>query len=197
MLIHSRSRLSFRAKETVGEIRMMSPRGSSTFPIWSKELEKVIRVLGAVAAALIITIMILTTTDVVARYIIGSPLKGGVEISEILFLSAVYLGLSYTHLFREHVGVDLFISHLSPTARLVLETFMLFLALFTYGLLAWRGGSAFCASVTTGEYRWGLISIPMWPARLMIPLGTSVLCLRFIAEITLNVQKFFRRKKPR
>ncbi len=176
---------------------MISHEESSTFSSWSKGLEKVIRALGAVASALIITIMILTTTDVIARYIIGSPLKGGVEISEILFLSAVYLGLSYTHLFREHVGVDLFTNHLAPTTRRVLETIMLFLALFTYGLLAWRGGEAFWASLSTGEYRWGLISIPLWPARLMIPVGVSVLCLRFIAEIALNMHKLFDRKKAR
>ncbi|HMK51971.1 MAG TPA: TRAP transporter small permease, partial [Thermodesulfobacteriota bacterium] len=101
---------------------MISGKDSLTFSNWSRGLERVIHVLGTLAAVLIITIMILTTTDVIARYIIGSPLKGGVEISEILFLSAVYLGLSYTQLFREHVGVDLFISHFSPTTRRVLET---------------------------------------------------------------------------
>jgi TRAP-type mannitol/chloroaromatic compound transport system permease small subunit len=174
---------------------MISHEGSSTFSNWSKGLEKVIHIFGAVGAALILTIMILTTVDVIGRYIIGSPLKGSVEISEILFLSAVYLGLSYTHLFREHVGVDLFISHLSKKRRLFLETLMLLLALFTYGVLAWRGGGAFWTSLETGEYRWGLISIPLWPARLMIPLGVSALCLKFIAEIVRNISMFLVEKK--
>lgn len=174
---------------------MMSQQGPPMFLSGSRGLEKVIHVLGTLAAVLIVTIMILTTSDVIGRYVIGSPLKGGVEISEILFLSAVYLGLSYTQLFREHVGVDLFISHLSSRTRLMLETIMLFLALLTYGLLAWRGAGAFWTSVSTGEYRWGLISIPLWPARLMIPLGVSVLCLKFIAEIVLNLRKLFEMKK--
>lgn len=176
---------------------MISHQGLSPSSIWSRGLEKVIHILGALAAVLIITIMILTTSDVIARYAIGSPLKGSVEISEILFLSAVYLGLSYTQLFHEHVGVDLFINHLSSKTRLVLETIMLSLAFFTYGLLAWRGGEAFWSSVETGEYRWGLISIPLWPARLMIPVGVSVLCLKFIAEIALNLRKFFDMKKAK
>ncbi len=176
---------------------MISHQGLSPSSIWSRGLEKVIHVLGTLAAVLIITIMILTTSDVIARYVIGSPLKGSVEISEILFLSAVYLGLSYTQLFREHVGVDLFISHLSSKPRLVLETIMLSLAFFTYGLLAWRGAGAFWTSLETGEYRWGLISIPLWPARLMIPLGVSILCLKFIAEIAFNLRKFFDVKKAR
>ena len=174
---------------------MLSHQGLSTASIWSRGLEKVIHIFGAVGAAFILAIMILTTVDVIGRYIIGSPLKGNVEISEILFLSAVYLGLSYTHLFREHVGVDLLISHFSKRTRLFLETTMLLLALFTYGLLAWRGAGAFWASIETGEYRWGLISIPLWPARLMIPLGVSALCLKFIAEIVRNIRKFLIEKK--
>jgi len=169
---------------------MISHQGLSPSSIWSRGLEKVIRIFGAAGAAFILAIMVLTTIDVVGRYVIGSPLKGSVEISEILFLSAVYLGLSYTHLFREHVGVDLFVSRLSQRTRLVLETIMLLLALFTYGVLAWRGAGAFWTSLETGEYRWGLISIPLWPARLMIPLGVSTLSLKFIAEIVRNIRKF-------
>jgi len=169
---------------------MISHQGSFTFSTWSRGLEKVIHIFGAISAAVILTIMTLTTVDVIGRYILGSPLKGNVEISEILFLSAVYLGLSYTHLFREHVGVDLLISHFSKRTRLFLETIMLLLALLTYGVLAWRGVGAFWTSVETGEYRWGLISIPLWPARLMIPLGVSALCLKFIAEIVRNISKF-------
>ncbi len=174
---------------------MMSSEGSSTFSAGSRGLEKLIHVFGAVGAILILTIMILTTLDVIGRYILGSPLKGSVEISEILFLSAVYLGLSYTHLFREHVGVDLLVSRFSQKTRLVLETIMLLLALLTYGVLAWRGAGAFWTSLETGEYRWGLISIPLWPARLMIPLGVSVLCLKFIAEIVRDIRKFLAEKK--
>ncbi len=174
---------------------MISREASPTVSKWEIGLEKTIRIFGAISAVVILSIMTLTTVDVIGRYIIGSPLKGNVEISEILFLSAVYLGLSYTHLFREHVGVDLLISHFSQRTRLVLETIMLFLALLTYGVLAWRGAGAFWTSVETGEYRWGLISIPLWPARLMIPLGVSALCLKFIAEIIRNINKIFVERK--
>ncbi len=157
-------------------------------------LEKVIHVLGGVATVLIVAIMIFTTGDVIARYILNSPLKGVYEISEILFLSAVLLGLSYTQLYREHVRVDLLIEHFSPHTNLVLETCMLLLAFFIYGLFAWRGWGAFLKSFDSGEFRWGLIPIPLWPARLMIPIGAFALCLRFIGEILVNIGKLFNKK---
>lgn len=139
--------------------------------------------------------MIFTTADVIARYVVGSPLKGAYEISEILFLSAVLLGLSYTQLYKEHVRVDLLINHLSPRTNLVLETFMLLLAFFIYGLFTWRGWGAFLKSFDSGEFRWGLIPIPLWPARLMIPIGAFALCLMFTGEILVNIGKLLHKKE--
>ena len=158
-------------------------------------LERIITALGIVSTVLIILLMTLTTADVVMRYILGNPLKGAYELSEMLFLSAVFLGLAYTQLFKEHVNADLFVSHLSKHTNLVLETVMLILALLVYVLLAWKGMGAFWSSFVDGEYRWGLIRIPLWPARLMIPLGVSALCLRFIGEIAINFRRLLHWEK--
>ena len=154
-------------------------------------LERIIVVLGIISTVLIIILMSLTTMDVVLRYIFGSPIKGAYEVSEMFFLAAVFLGLAYTQLFREHVNADLLVSRLSKRTNLILETIMLLLALFIYALFSWKGMGAFWSSFIEGEYRWGLIRIPLWPARLMIPLGVSVLCLRFIGEIVINFRKLF------
>ena len=151
--------------------------------------------MGNLATACILVLMVLTTIDVVLRYILGMPLKGAYEISEILFLSAVFLAMAYTQLFREHVNVDLFITRLSKHTNLVLETLMLLPALLIFGLLTWQGIIAFWDALISGEYRWGLIRIPLWPARLMVPLGASFLCLRFIGEMIINIQKILNWKK--
>lgn len=160
-------------------------------------LEKFIVLLGKIGALSIIAIMILTSADVVLRYIVGSPIKGAYEISEILFLSAVFLGLAYTQVYKEHVQVEVLTSLLPLRAQVILETFMLLLALFIYVILGWQGTEDFVKSVASGEYRWGLIQIPLWPARLMIPLGASVLCLRLFGEIVLNLRSLLCRRKER
>jgi TRAP-type mannitol/chloroaromatic compound transport system permease small subunit len=158
-------------------------------------LERIITVLGVMSTISIIALMVLTTSDVVKRYIFANPIKGAYEISESLFLTAVFLGLAYTHLFREHVNTDLFIRHLSKRANLILKAIMLLLALTIYVLFSWKGMEAFWTSLMEGEYRWGLIRIPLWPARLMIPIGVSALCLRFIGEIVINLRNLFRMGK--
>jgi len=158
-------------------------------------LERIITVLGVMATISIIALMVLTTSDVVKRYIFADPIKGAYEISESLFLTAVFLGLAYTQLFHEHVNTDLFVRHLSKRANLILQTIMLLLSLTIYILFSWKGMEAFLTSLVEGEYRWGLIRIPLWPAKLMIPIGLSALCLRFIGEIVINIRDLLRMEK--
>jgi TRAP-type mannitol/chloroaromatic compound transport system permease small subunit len=45
-----------------------------------------------------------------------------------------------------------------------------------------------------GEYRWGLIPIPIWPARLMIPVGITLLFLRFVGDIVININTLVKPK---
>jgi len=158
-------------------------------------LERIITVLGVMATISIIALMVLTTSDVVKRYIFADPIKGAYEISESLFLTAVFLGLAYTQLFHEHVNTDLFVRHLSKRANLILQTIMLLLSLTIYILFSRKGMEAFLTSLVEGEYRWGLIRIPLWPAKLMIPIGLSALCLRFIGEIVINIRDLLRMEK--
>lgn len=172
---------------------------ASRFPlkiawVW-RGLERVTSFLGTVATGCILVLMVLTTADVVLRYILGIPLKGAYEFSEILLLCAVFLGMAYTQLFHEHINADFLVNRLSKHTNLVIETVLLLPALLIFGLLAWRGTISFWDSIASGEYRWGLLRIPLWPARLMVPLGASFLCLRFIGEIVINFRKLLNRNK--
>jgi TRAP-type mannitol/chloroaromatic compound transport system permease small subunit len=157
----------------------------------------IIVMLGRVSALLILFIMMITVVDVVLRYIFKAPLKGAYEFSEIFFLSSVFLGTAYTQLFRGHVNVDILITRLSSKTNLILEICMLLIALPILGLLTWQGAEAFLKSFSTGEYKWGLIKMPLWPARLMIPVGVCVLCLTLIGELSVNLTKLFDQKKRR
>jgi TRAP-type C4-dicarboxylate transport system permease small subunit len=145
--------------------------------------------LGVCAAVLTLALMFLTTADVVLRYLLGKPIKGAYEISEVLFLAAVFLGMAYTQQHGEHVRVEFFIKRLSPATAILLEIIMLCLAFLIYSLLTWKGFDAFVYAVKTGEYRWGLIRIPLWPARFTVSLGAGMLSLRILGEIVINIKK--------
>ena len=63
----------------------------------------------------------LTFVDVIARYLINRPIRGGFELTELLLLLLIFAGLPLVSHAREHVTMDLIDRLLSPRARAWLE----------------------------------------------------------------------------
>ncbi len=152
-------------------------------------IRQVIHSLGRISAVLLVIIMCLITIDVLSRYLLGQPVKGAYEITEMLFLSMVFLGLSYTQIYRGHVKVELLVNRFSERTQICLDIAMLIISFIIYILLVWQGIEGFWESFQSGEYRWGLIKLPLWPAKFMIPLGAIFLCLSFLDEILSDFNK--------
>ncbi|WP_176082905.1 TRAP transporter small permease [Martelella sp. HB161492] len=64
-------------------------------------------VLSLVAGILLMVLMMLTVSDVIGRYIFNAPITGASELSELLLVSIVFLGLPAVCLDGGHVTVDL------------------------------------------------------------------------------------------
>lgn len=64
------------------------------------------RVLGAAAALLLFILMAVTAVDVIGRYILNWPLRGGFELTELLLLTLIFAGLPLVSRADEHVTLD-------------------------------------------------------------------------------------------
>ena len=95
------------------------------------------RVLGAAAALLLFGLMALTTTDVVSRYFFNWPLRGGLEITELLLLTLIFAGLPLASRAGEHVTLDFIDLLLGPRSRLLQRAVDLACGLIILAL-AWR-----------------------------------------------------------
>jgi TRAP-type C4-dicarboxylate transport system permease small subunit len=70
-------------------------------------------VLGIAASVLLFMMMVLTFADVVARYLINRPIRGGFEITELTLLVLIFAGLPLVSHADEHVTMD-FIDRILP-----------------------------------------------------------------------------------
>jgi TRAP-type C4-dicarboxylate transport system permease small subunit len=65
------------------------------------------------ASALLFGMMLLTFVDVVARYLLNRPIRGGFEVTELLLLVLIFAGLPLVSHADEHVTMD-FIDRMLP-----------------------------------------------------------------------------------
>ena len=73
--------------------------------------------LGIAASALLMMMMVLTFADVVARYLINRPIRGGFEITELTLLVLIFAGLPLVSHADEHVTMDFIDRILPPRLR--------------------------------------------------------------------------------
>ncbi len=137
-----------------------------------------------IASVLIITfLMFFASAEIVGRYLFNSPIHGHVEIVELLMAGIIFFGVAYTERTHGHVRMELFITKVLRgrsfhIAEVITTTAALFVFIF---ILIFTTKSAFHAyqiGDTTPD-----IYAPTWPSKFAIPLGCSILCVRFIIEI--------------
>jgi TRAP-type C4-dicarboxylate transport system permease small subunit len=72
-------------------------------PGWERRVEGL---LGVAASAILMGMMLLTFTDVVARYVFSRPLRGAFEVTELMLLVLIFAGLPLVSFTDEHAVMD-------------------------------------------------------------------------------------------
>ena len=136
-----------------------------------------------IAAWLIIASMFLTSADVLGRYLFNNPITTVYEIVQIMLLGIVYLSIAYVLSLRGHPKVDIITSWLPWRAQLALDIFGYTLGLLMMAVVTWQCGLRAWHSWVVGDYTMGLVFIPLWPGKSMLPIGIGLLCIRLILII--------------
>jgi C4-dicarboxylate transporter DctM subunit len=149
-------------------------------------LAKIERVGVYISGLFILVMMVLTTIDTFLRDVLDRPMSGVYELSSMMMVGILYLGISYVQSKRNHIRMDLLSSKLSPNNQMVLQLLadVIFLSLAV--IITWQMGLKFLNAWTTGDYYYGVVRFPLWPAKLAICLGTALVSVRLISDIILN-----------
>jgi TRAP-type C4-dicarboxylate transport system permease small subunit len=94
--------------------------------------------LGAVAAAVLFALMLLTCVDVFGRYFLGRPIYGAFEITEMLLAALIFAGLPLVTLRNEHVTVDVLDAMTPDWIFRLQHVVACTIGLISTGYLAWR-----------------------------------------------------------
>jgi TRAP-type transport system small permease protein len=101
---------------------------------WERRVEGL---LGVAASAILMAMMLLTFTDVVARYVFRRPVRGAFEVTELMLLVLIFAGLPLVSFTDEHAVMDFVDRVLGGRALRGLERLVqLVNAVFMF-LLAW------------------------------------------------------------
>ncbi|HLS68803.1 MAG TPA: TRAP transporter small permease [Kiloniellales bacterium] len=142
----------------------------------------------ALAAGLALFLMALLGAADVVGAAFGFPLVGAYEGIESLMVLAIFLAIAAAQQKQAHIQVDLLRIHLPRGGRLLLGIVASLCSILFFGLVAYFGWSAFLRSLASGEFRQGQIGFPLWPARLALAFGASVMVLQCLRDLFLQLK---------
>ncbi len=147
-------------------------------------LETKLALLGGIA---VFSLMILAVVSVGGRNFANAPLPGYVDWIEQAMPLIAFVGVSYTQRLGGHIRMDIVIGHLRGRALWLVELISTLMMLALMLLLVYGTFSHFLRAFDMNAPLWSRdssmdIGIPLWPGKLIVPIGFSVLSLRLVLQ---------------
>lgn len=144
--------------------------------------------LGIVASICTAVMMLAIVGDVASREFRGRGLLGTIELSESLLVAVIFLGLAYAERTGRHVSLSLAFDRMPPRIAFWAQTLGLLVAVGLLGWISYRAGLQAWTSYERGEFRFGIMQFPMWPARTAMFVGLAALVLEMLVTLVDSVR---------
>lgn len=165
----------------------------STLSRMDRGLYRIETVFAIVAGLTVLGMMFMAVFSVLGRNFFNAPLPGYVDWIEQAMPLIAFMGLSYTQRDGGHIRMDILIGRLKGRPLWIAELLTTIAAAILIGLLVWGSWAHFSRSFDFAAPYWSRdssidIAIPLWPAKLLVPVSFSVLLLRLLIQCTSYLQ---------
>ncbi len=169
----------------------------STLSALDRGLYRVEGWLALVSGVAVFSLMVLAVISVGGRNFANAPLPGYIDWIEQIMPLIAFMGVAYTQRDGGHIRMDMLVGALRGRALWGAEIITVSLMLVLMVLLVWGTWAHFQRSIDFAMPNWSRdssmdINIPIWPAKLLVPVAFSVLCLRLGLQLVAYVGAFVR-----
>lgn len=133
--------------------------------------------------------MFLGTIEVVGTQMLKTPVPGALELTESTMVLIVFGALAYAQIRRGHIRVELIYTNMGPRVQAAMDVFANLAAMVFFGLLLWQSYHEAVYSLQIGEATVGLIRFPLFPARLILSVGTALLLLQLVLDMIVDLRR--------
>jgi TRAP-type C4-dicarboxylate transport system permease small subunit len=144
--------------------------------------------LFAIAGGLIASaVALMIVTSVTARALIGTPIQGDVELTQVGIALSIALCLPWAQLHGSNIIVDFFTAKAAEVTQRRLDAFGALLLALMVAVLAWRTAAGALA-VHEAEETTMILGLPMWIAYAVLAPGFALTAVIALVQIRLSLR---------
>ena len=133
-----------------------------------------------------LAMMLVVVYGVIMRYIFNIPVRWVAEVSEFMMVALTFLALGYVQHERKHITIDFFFRQRNARTKAILSVMTTLCSLVIFVLLTWASWG-FAAQAWQSNFTSDAAAIPLFPPRLLVPLGAGVMCLQLLADLVQGI----------
>ena len=149
-------------------------------------LNAVLKGLGSVC---LFVAMLLICADVALRYLLNAPISGTLELSELVPVIVTYCFFTFTAMEERHIRTTFAVDRLPERFRPPIGLLAQVLMLIFLALLIWRTAVEGYGSWQIREISQGLIAVPRYPVKVLIPVALSVGWLYYVGQLVSGIRE--------
>lgn len=150
-------------------------------------IDKINDWVGKILSLGVLCMFVMVFIEVIRRYFFNSPTVWGNELTQMIFGMYVVLCGGYILMLGGHVNVDILYSRFSTKGKAVADIITFSLFLMFCGMMLIYGSSLAWESLSRFEHSQSAWNPPLYPVKLMIPLGAFLLLLQGIAKLIRDI----------
>ncbi len=150
-------------------------------------LYKVEEKLALTGGLAVLSLMLLAVVSVGGRNFFNRPVPGYVDWIEQIMPVIAFIGMSYCQRLGGHIRMDMVIGKFGGRPLWMAELFGTLLILILALLMIWGSWAHFERSFEWTSPYWSRdssldIRLPLWPAKLLVPIAFSVMAVRLVLQ---------------
>jgi TRAP-type mannitol/chloroaromatic compound transport system permease small subunit len=155
---------------------------------FSRIIDAISERIGKALTWFVLAAVLVSSINAIVRYAFNQSSNAWLELQWYLFGAVVLLGAAYTLKKNEHIRIDIVTARLSARTRNWIDIVghVLFLAPLCI-LMIWLGVPFFLRSLNSGEISSSAGGLIVWPAKLLVPLGFSLLLAQGVSELVKRI----------
>lgn len=144
--------------------------------------------IGKATSWLILVAVLVSTGNAVVRYTLDTSSNAWLEIQWYLFSFVFLFCAGYTLLHNQHVRIDIVTSNFSKRVQTWVEILGTVFFLMPMAIaIMWLSWPVFLDAYRSSEVSSNAGGLPVWPGRLMLPLGFALLIVQGFSELVKRI----------
>jgi TRAP-type transport system small permease protein len=156
-------------------------------------IHRISRQITWLSMGILFLMVLLVTVGVIARYVFNSPLRGDIEIQELMMVLIIFIAFPFCQMEKGNVYVELLVDRLNGRSKAIFQSFAYLMGLFIIILIIWQTGLRVIRGMVDVHSDITLmLGIPVAPFVLVAEIGLILFAAEWLIELVHSLNRISR-----